>query len=305
MHYKNNFNRLKESKSMKYAIKKEFGIYKFLRFPLNKAVLHLAKFFLSAMPKGMHSSKELQIEKIKDKNFNAYVIKPKLNAKQTIFYMHGGGFVFKGAKYHYKLAKTYALKSQSNVIFVDYSLAFEKYGHPLDDCVDAYKYFLVNKQKFGIDENKICFVGDSAGAYLALALYDRCKKEKMTLPTRIMLVYPVINPLMQSDSMKKFSDTPMWNSKLNKKMWQIYSKENEVFNPNQADLSGFPETYIETAQFDCLHDEGVNFYNKLSKAGVKCVLNETKGTMHGFDIKLKSPTTQNSIEKRVEFLNNT
>ena len=129
---------------MKYAIKKEFGIYRFLRFPLNKAVLHLAKFFLSATPKGMHSSKDLQIEKIKIKNFKAYVIKPKLKAKQTIFYLHGGGFVFKGAPYHYKLAKIYALKSQSNVIFVDYSLAFEKGGHPLNDCEDTYRFFLAN-----------------------------------------------------------------------------------------------------------------------------------------------------------------
>ena len=119
-----------------------------------------------------------------------------------------------------------------------------------------------------------------------------------------MLVYPVIDPKMQSDSMKKFTDTPMWNSKLNEKMWRIYSKGQKVFNPLQADLSDFPETYIETAQFDCLHDEGVNFADRLSKSGAKCELNETKGTMHGFDIKLQSSTTQSAIDKRIEFLNN-
>ncbi len=287
---------------MKYAIKKEFGLYRFLKLPLNKPILYFGKFVLSIMPKGMRSNSELKIEKMKFENYKAYVIKPRSQAKQTIFFLHGGAFVFKGAAYHYKLAKMYAKVTQSNVIFIDYSLAFEKNGRPLDDCLDAYRYFLLNKEKFNIDESKICFVGDSAGAYLALALYNKCKEEKLALPSRLMLIYPVIDPAMQSKSMKKFTNTPMWNSKLNAKMWKIYLKGQEVFNPLQADLSQFPETYIETAQYDCLHDEGVDFASKLKASGVKCELHETEGTMHGFDIKLSAPTTKASLQARIEFL---
>ncbi|MBQ9083706.1 MAG: alpha/beta hydrolase fold domain-containing protein, partial [Clostridia bacterium] len=49
-------------------------------------------------------------------------------------------------------------------------------------------------------------------------------------------------------------------------------------------FEGLPPAYIETAEFDCLHDDGSLYANKLRAAGVEAVLNETKGTMHGFDI---------------------
>jgi len=63
-----------------------------------------------------------------------------------------------------------------------------------------------------------------------------------------------------------------------------------------------PGAYIETAEFDCLHDDGILYSEKLREAGVEVVLNETKGTMHGFDIVQKSKTTQNAIKARIEFM---
>ena len=40
----------------------------------------------------------------------------------------------------------------------------------------------------------------------------------------------------------------------------------------------------KTAEFDCLHDDGILYAEKLREAGIDVTLNETKGTMHGFDI---------------------
>ena len=36
-----------------------------------------------------------------------------------------------------------------------------------------------------------------------------------------------------------------------------------------ADHSGLPEAYIETAEFDCLRDGGIKYYNKLIAGGTK------------------------------------
>lgn len=63
-----------------------------------------------------------------------------------------------------------------------------------------------------------------------------------------------------------------------------------------------PLAYIETAEFDCLHDDGILYAQKLHAAGVEVVLNETKGTMHGFDIVQKAPTTQSALEARICFM---
>ena len=117
-----------------------------------------------------------------------------------------------------------------------------------------------------------------------------------------MLVYPVVDSNAKTESMKKFQDTPMWNAKLNEKMWQMYSKTGKVFHPLKANFTDFPNTYIETAEFDCLHDEGVMLARKIKRAGVPCILNETKGTMHGYDICLNSPTAIQAISQRIKFL---
>lgn len=298
---------------MKYAISREFGIYRFFRPPFNKVMLKFSKVLLSLMPKGMRSGKTLEISKRKiecndKKRIGTYIIRPKTQdgLQPAILFLHGGGFVFKPAAYHYGLAKLYALQTNRTVIFVDYSLAFETpFGRTLEDCIDAYEHILTNAEALQIDKNDIAFVGDSAGGYLSLSLLALCKERGLPLPKKQMLVYPVVDKRMESESMKTFVDTPCWNAILNRKMWAIFSKGRTVYNPLDEDVTFFPPTYIETAEFDCLHDEAILLAEKLRESAVKCTLNETKGTMHGFDIRLSAPTTISAIEQRLAFLNET
>lgn len=63
-----------------------------------------------------------------------------------------------------------------------------------------------------------------------------------------------------------------------------------------------PPTYMETAEFDCLHDEGVLYAKKLREAGANVELNETKGTIHGYDSALQTQIVKTQIAKRIAFL---
>jgi acetyl esterase len=67
-------------------------------------------------------------------------------------------------------------------------------------------------------------------------------------------------------------------------------------------LAGLPPSYIETAEFDCLHDDGILYARLLQREGIEVVLNETKGTMHGFDIAIKASTTMAVMEQRIAFM---
>ena len=295
---------------MKYAINKEFGIYRKFKPPVNRLVLGMAKVFLSLMPKGMHSSESLKIQRLKitcrdGKKIKLYIITPKNKEGKlpVIFNIHGGGFVFKGAPYHYKLAREYAIRTGNTVIFVDYRLAFDsEYKTPLSDCIDAYKFVIGNAEKYNLAKDKVIFAGDSAGGYLAVALTKECVKQKLPEPVAELLVYPVADPEMTSLSMKEYTDTPMWNAENNRKMWRYYSHGNNAYNPLLDDLSFMPVTYIETADYDCLRDEGIMLHRKISACGGKSELYQTEGTVHGYDIKLKATTTIESINKRIEFL---
>ena len=59
---------------------------------------------------------------------------------------------------------------------------------------------------------------------------------------------------------------------------------------------------METAEFDCLHDEGIAYANALLESGVSVELNETRGTMHGFDIMQKAQTTKVALAARIAFM---
>ena len=75
------------------------------------------------------------------------------------------------------------------------------------------------------------------------------------------------------------------------------------YSPAEAEsFEGLPPAYIETAEFDCLHDDGILYAEKLRGAGIEVVLNETKGTMHGFDIVQRAKTTQEVLKTRIEFM---
>ena len=124
-----------------------------------------------------------------------------------------------------------------------------------------------------------------------------------------MLIYPVTDRRMITESMKSFVDTPMWNGRLSVKMWEGYlgSKEHEHIeyaSPVEAkSLKNLPDTYMETAEFDCLRDEGVMYGEMLRDEGVSATFYQTKGTMHAFDVKRTAPTTEKAIQERLKYIN--
>lgn len=278
--------------------------------PLGRGVLDIGNAFLSAMPKGMQSNKELTINKIKitsttdSKNVGVWVITPKEgNApRPAILFLHGGGFVFKGAPYHYDLAKEYARRTGSVVVMVDYRTAYNTpYGTTLQDCLDAWHWMNDNAQNLGIDNTRTAIVGDSAGGFLAI----KTVLSNDIRPSKLMLIYPVVDCSMRTESMAQFSDTPVWNSELNRKMWEYYlqgTAEESLLDLSVCELQNFPATYIETAEYDCLRDEGNEFAIMLQSAGVATTHTQTTGTMHGFDMAQRSEITQRQIAERCNWL---
>ncbi|MGN0807487.1 MAG: alpha/beta hydrolase [Candidatus Coproplasma sp.] len=225
-----------------------------------------------------------------------------------LIYFHGGGFFFGAAGYHYNLARQYALDTPCKVVFVQYRLT-PKHAHPTpaEDCYFSYKWVAENADWLGIDRNKIAVGGDSAGGALAAAVCQMARDRKSDLPLFQLLVYPVTDRRMNTDSQKLYKDTPMWNSRLSEIMWQGYVQDYKgniaYASPMEADsFEDLPQAYVEVAEFDCLHDEGVAYADALSAAGAMVELNQTKGTMHGFDIKRKAPMTVQSVLARIEYM---
>ena len=115
---------------------------------------------------------------------------------------------------------------------------------------------------------------------------------------------------METVSMKKYTDSPMWNAELNRRMWKLYLRDGDHGTPQYAapilarDLSGLPPAYVEVEEFDCLHDEGIAYAKALETAGVTVQLEDVTGTFHGFDFFEGKGISRTMAEKRTQALRN-
>ena len=233
---------------------------------------------------------------------------PEKKTIPALIYVHGGGFAYETAPYQRELAIIYAKETGCRVFLPHYHLA-PKYPYPTayEDVLSLYRYVTGHADELGVDPERIGLAGDSAGASIAALVCNRWEKEKIKLPCLQMLVYPVTDADMKTDSMKRFTDAPQWDSRSNRRMWLYYCKEDPGLmhsaSPMHCPLPRImPGTYIETAQFDCLHDEGILYAGKLASAGTKVELNETEGTFHGYDTVIDAQIVKRNINRRVSFL---
>lgn len=231
-----------------------------------------------------------------------------VDTKNCLVYFHGGAFAIKEAPYHINLCFDYALQTPCKVVFVDYRL-LPKYKFPygLEDGYAATKWVFDHVEELNINKDRIAVGGDSAGAAIAAGVTLLARdRDEMQIHFQL-LIYPVTDKKQQTDSMQTYDDTPMWNSVLNKKMWDLYLKDTaddaNYASPIDADSHhNLPSAYVEVAEFDCLRDEGIHYAEALMNEQIDVTLNRTEGTVHGYDFVEKSEIVLKNKALRIEAL---
>ena len=210
----------------KYKIRREF--FPFSRFtpPISEKFLAMAVPHMKT-PKFIYKDKALdvtrhEIESYDGEKIECFLMSPKALAENApcLIYIHGGGFVLAAAGYHYKNAMRYVKEVGCKVVFVNYRLAPQN-PHPVffEDCYAAMCWAYDNAENLGIDTSRIGIGGDSAGSTLAVGVCMMARDRKH--PVRFvfqMLPYPFLDARNNSESCKKFTNTPMWNSSLSSRI---------------------------------------------------------------------------------------
>lgn len=275
---------------------------------LGNAVLQ--KIPLPAVPAGIKRS-VLQIPAADGTLLSLTVYGPERSgeALPCLVYLHGGGFCFGDAWYIHQNVCDYALAAGCRVVFVHYRTTdCVAFPVPFQDCCSALQYVWQNVATLGIDPARIAIGGDSAGGALAAACALWARDEAKIPLCFQLLVYPVTDCRMQTPSMQKFTDSPLWNARLNRRMWQLYLREGDggriaYASPMLAgDFSNLPPAYVEVEQFDCLHDEGIAYANALQNAGSAVQLEDVPGTFHGFDVFRNTAVTKQMLARRGQAL---
>ena len=285
--------------------------------PMNRWVLAAMQNLLSAV-NAMHRRKfkpfitRTRIASSDNYAVQIWVIRPeKLRSPApALVYYHGGAFVMKPAPQHFENALRYAREADCLVIFVEYRLA-PKYPFPagFNDCHAAVRWALSNAEESGIDKGRLVVGGDSAGGGLAAGVAQRVWQEDGISLRGQLLIYPCVDLVCNRPSIAAFSNVPPFKEASTVSIAEAYlGRPLSVGMPRYAspiygDLSQLAPAYVETAEFDLLHDQGNAYAHALKGKGVEVELNEINGGVHGFDLlAADSSVSKDAMRRRIQFL---
>ncbi|USW51028.1 Putative alpha/beta hydrolase-3 [Septoria linicola] len=233
-----------------------------------------------------------------------YITKPKGATSKLpgVVYIHGGGMTINPTRnpVHDRWCKSLALQNQV-VVMIDFRNAWTKEKHNpfpagLNDCAAGVQWVAANRDSLGI--NNFIVQGESGGANLSLAVALKANREGWIHEIAGVYGYvPYISGTYGWSRERKLEHLPsqiendeyFLNASMQAAMAYYYSPgQGELENPlawpyhaTEQDLKGLPPHAISVDELDGLRDEGVEYYRKLTRAGVKATCEVNLGVTHG------------------------
>ena len=205
-----------------------------------------------------------------------------------VFY-HGGGWVIGTLNSHDNLCRFLALRAGVRVLSVDYRLAPEApFPAAVDDAVAAFGWAVEHAAALAADPRLVGVGGDSAGGNLSAVVSHQATLGGGPRPAFELLIYPAVDFSVRRRSRELFADgfflTDVRIGWFERHYLGAWTDRSDVrLSPLLAgDLSGMPPTYLVTAGFDPLRDEGEEFAKRLAAAGVPVTLRRQDELIHGF-----------------------
>ena len=203
-----------------------------------------------------------------------------------VAYFHGGGWVQGDLETHHGTCARLAHHAGVMVVAVDYRLSPEhKFPAAVEDSVAAYRWLRAKGREIGADSARVGVAGDSAGGNLSAVVSQQTAP---AAPTCQALIYPAVDFSYDTESHRDFEtghviprDRVLWYSE--QYLRDDKAKADLRASPLRApSLAGQPPTFIVTAGFDPLRDEGKAYADRLRAAGVDVVYREYPGQIHAF-----------------------
>jgi acetyl esterase len=207
-----------------------------------------------------------------------------------VVFFHGSGFCALDLDTHDEICRRIVLASGCAVASVDYRLAPE---HPFpagpDDALAATCALAAMHHDLGTQAGALALAGDSAGACLAAVTALRLRDQGGTPAQALLMWYPVTDhPSTGWPSYERLASGYGLSAEGMRWFWSHYLQDpaqaaHPHVSPLRApSLEGLPATWLMTAEYDPLHDEGAAFAERLLRSGVPTQLHCAQGLNHGF-----------------------
>ena len=223
----------------------------------------------------------------------------------VLLYLHGGGWVIGSAQSFDPFSRALANATGWIVATADYRLAPEHpFPAPLDDAWAALQW--LEGQALA---PRLAVGGDSAGGNLAIVCARRARAAGGPPLDAVVLLNPVTDPRMDSDSYRELGDGSYGlSAEAMAWFWDQYLQGHDPEDPDVAparwtDVEGLPRTLILTASHDPLRDEGEDFGFRLAAAGVGVQVERMQGVLHGFGRQLAvTPVARHALSRIAAWL---
>lgn len=207
----------------------------------------------------------------------------------TVFF-HGSGFCICSIETHDAMCRQICRRGQTVVVSVDYGLAPEnRFPAGPDDAYAAVCWAAAHASEIGGDPARLGVCGDSAGGTMATVSAIRARDRAGPAIKAQMLLYPVTDHYsgghasydergsgcgLTADGMRWF-----WDFYLPASQDGTHPDASPLRTPS---LAGLPQTYLITAEYDLLRDEGEAYARRLREAGVPVDTVRYDDMNHGF-----------------------
>ncbi|WP_405792667.1 alpha/beta hydrolase [Streptomyces sp. NBC_01506] len=216
-------------------------------------------------------------------SFGVRTYRPVADRGRLVTYLHGGGWTVGDVDTHDVVCRRIAAFLGAVVVSVDYRRAPEHpYPGPLQDGIVAAEWAAGT-----FPGRAHVIAGDSAGAALAVGIALHQRDHGSADFSAQMLVYPPADPDMKSPSMRAYGSGYLTDVDDLRWYYEQYVPDplhwsDPAIDLLRGDLSGLPPTVVGTAEFDPLHDDGVELAARLAAAGVAVEHLEGSGLVHGY-----------------------
>lgn len=250
--------------------------------------------------------KDVTVTPVEEKGVRGEWVRSNSSTEETLYYLHGGGYIACSPATHRGLTATMARQASVRVFALDYRLAPEhRFPAPVEDAVAGYRWLLSQ----GADPQKMIIGGDSAGGGLALATLLALRDAGLPLPRAGFCLSPWTDMAATGISITRNDKSDaMFYGEMIGKVGAIYapgeSNRHPLASPVYADFRGLPPLRIYASSSEVLLDDSTRVAENARRDGVQVDLRIWDNLIHVWPIfaALAVPESKAAVAELVEFI---